>query len=186
MKWKLGFAALAATAMIWGDAGAQPTASAPAPDQTEAPAPSPRALELSHRLILAIHITDQLHALLKAMLPAMIDRQAQSIQGFKPEWRQAVTEATVAAMDDIMPAYLKDAERLYAKTFTEDELTQAVAFYESPVGRSLIEKSPSLAPELTKDMMARMNGLEADIKARLCAKLDVCKGAAATVKPTGT
>lgn len=44
----------------------------------------------------------------------------------------------------------KDYAQIYAETFTEDELKGLVAFYESPVGRSFVEKQPEL---IRKSMM---------------------------------
>ncbi len=185
MRLLLRPAAVAATLMALTLTLHPSAMAAPSDGSATAAVPSARAVDLSHRLVVAIRITDQLHALLKSMMPAMVDREARAFPDFKPEWRQAMTDATIAAMDDIMPGYLKDAEVLYAKTFSEEELAQAVAFYESPTGRSMVAKSPSLAPALTKSMVSRMDGLEADIKARFCAKTDTCKPTAASARPTG-
>ncbi len=180
---KLAGAVVGLTLISGVIANAQP---APPPGvASQASEPSARAVELSHRLFVAMHTDEQIRTMLRSLMPPMMDRLATKTPGFKLEWRQALTEATIAAMDDVMPAYLKNAEGIYARTFSEDDLVQSVAFYESPAGRSLLTKLPQLAPELAKDMMTRMSGLEADIRVRFCAKTDACKSAGAN-KPNGT
>jgi hypothetical protein len=177
MSWKRFGAVCAiglATAGALGPARAEP--------QPSSPAPSAHALELSHRLIHDMRLDVQIDSLLRAMLPGLIDRQSQAIPDFKPEWRQAISEATIEALNDVLPDYLHDAELLYARTFTEDELAQAVAFYESPAGRSFIDKSPSLAPELSKSILAKMSAIQADARDRFCRKSGACSGPAADAK----
>ena len=178
MIWRFGLAVLATFSMA-GAAVAQPAAPGAA-------APSARSLELSHRLLVDMQLTRQLEVSMKSLLPAMLQQQEKAFPGFKPEWQGPLTDATIAAMDDILPGYLKDAETLYAQTFTEDELTKAVAFYESPAGRAMIDKAPSLAPGLTKAMISRMDGMNADVHTRFCAKVNVCGDQSAAPKPNGT
>lgn len=64
-----------------------------------------------------------------------------------------------------------DMARVYALTFTEDEMRQLAAFYQTPLGRRLLDATPELAartneftqrrlmqhmPELTQQMMEQM------------------------------
>ena len=169
--------ALAALSLIAAPAFAQTPAS-PA-----AATPSARALELSHRLIVAMHVNDSFAAMMRSMIPQMVDLQAKRIPGFRPEWRQPLIEATQeAAGEDLMPALLKRAEPIYAQTFTEDELAQAVAFYESPVGQSIIRKSPTITPRLVSDFPALAAGLGQDVMARFCKKIGGCNKATGPTK----
>jgi hypothetical protein len=58
-----------------------------------------------------------------------------------------------------------------------------VAFYESPVGRAITEKTPSMAPksaQITRDLMPMM---QREIVTRLCAKLDCFGEKPAAPKP---
>ena len=150
--------------------------SARAADQ--APAPSARALELSHRLILAMHLTATFQSLMQSMTPQMIDFEAKQIPGFKPEWRQPMIEATQEAGEDLMSELLKEAEPIYAQTFTEEELAQATAFYESPTGQSMIRKSPQIAPLLMKNFQGLMTAMRTDTMTRFCKKIGGCDKAA--------
>lgn len=166
---KTTLSAVAALSLMAAPAFAQ------APASPAAAAPSARALELSHRLIVAMHVNDSFAAMMRALIPQMVDLQARRIPGFKPEWRQPLIEATQeAAGDDLMPALMKRAEPIYAQTFTEDELAQAVAFYESPVGQSIIRKSPSITPRLVGDLQTLAMAMGADVQARFCKKIGGC------------
>ena len=66
-----------------------------------------------------------------------------------------------------------DMVRVYALTYTEDELRQLATFYQTPLGRRLLETAPELAsrsaeltqrrlmehmPELQQQIMQQMQG----------------------------
>lgn len=69
-----------------------------------------------------------------------------------------------------------DMVRVYALTYTEDEMSQLSAFYQTPLGRRLLETTPELAartneatqrrlmehmPELTQQIMEQMQATPA-------------------------
>lgn len=47
-------------------------------------------------------------------------------------------------VDRMMPSLLSDIAKTYVEQFTEEELAQLSAFYQSPIGRSLVAKAPTL------------------------------------------
>ena len=62
--------------------------------------------------------------------------------------------------ESLKPEYV----RIYRESFTEEELKDLTAFYQTPTGRMLIEKQPILENKLgaaldqrMKSMMERMN-----------------------------
>jgi hypothetical protein len=174
--WRL--AAALAVSLLASPALAQPSSP---------PAPSARALELSHRLIVAVHLTDTFDSVMQNLMPQLIDMRSKQIQGFRPEWRQALIEASQEAGDDMMAQLAKQAEPIYAQTFTEDELSQAVAFYESPTGQSMIKKTPQITPLLMKNFQGLSESMQADMMARFCKKIGGCdKAGPAPDKPSGS
>jgi hypothetical protein len=59
--------------------------------------------------------------------------------------------------------------KIYDKHFTHDEIKELITFYESPVGKKMLEKTP----EITKDLMdAMMNDYMPDFQEELMQKLE--------------
>ncbi len=54
-----------------------------------------------------------------------------------------------------LPKYAEEVALIYARTFTLDELKQLNAFYDSPLGQKLLEKSPVLFKE-SADLIQQM------------------------------
>jgi hypothetical protein len=53
---------------------------------------------------------------------------------------------------------------LYSEMFTEEELKALVAFYQTPVGQKLVEKSPMLATKCNQVSQVRYDRLMAEIQ----------------------
>lgn len=73
----------------------------------------------------------------------MIPVLSKSIPEDKQEgFKQAATEFFEIAMNwkAVKPEFIK----IYQETFTDDELVQLATFYESPIGKKMLEKSPEL------------------------------------------
>jgi uncharacterized protein len=47
-------------------------------------------------------------------------------------------------IDKVMPTILEEIARSYMEHFSEEELAQIAAFYQSPTGRSMVAKMPAL------------------------------------------
>lgn len=145
--------------------------------QAQTAKPSARKLELAKRYFELIDFENQLAPIIEAMGPLMAGSVAAELR-IDPQSEEArklgvlVTETTVEVMADIMPAYLEELSKIAADIFTEEELEGLVAFYSSPVGRSLLEKSPRLEGPATKAMEGLMPQIEKRMGERLCAKLD--------------
>lgn len=92
--------------------------------------------------------------------------------GLSPKER-AIYDAVVAevadgAFDDLSAEFAS----LYAQAFTLAELKQLVAFYESPVGQSLMSKTAHLAGQ-SAEIAARHNAsFGRTLRTRLCARID--------------
>jgi hypothetical protein len=62
-----------------------------------------------------------------------------------------------------------------ATVFSVDELKALVAFYESPVGQSIIGKMPALGEISGKAVVELMPEMQADIEARVQRNIDALK-----------
>jgi uncharacterized protein len=58
--------------------------------------------------------------------------------------------------DKLKPAYID----LYASAYTEDEVNGILAFYKSPVGQSVLSKSPELITRSSQMVTARLQELQ--------------------------
>ncbi len=83
----------------------------------------------------------------------------QSIDAGKDEDKDKLTaEFARLAGKEIearLPKYAEEVALIYARTFTLDELKQLNAFYDSPLGQKLLEKSPVLFKE-SADLIQQM------------------------------
>ena len=65
-----------------------------------------------------------------------------------PDCRRDLDAAIGDTMKTLVPAYIDKLARIWAFRLTEKELTQAVAFAESPVGRSIADKGDAIAADM--------------------------------------
>ena len=62
--------------------------------------------------------------------------------------------------DKMRPSYIK----LYSETFSEEEIGGMLAFYESPAGRAMLAKMPTLLTKLIEVAQTQMNDLQPEIQ----------------------
>ena len=65
----------------------------------------------------------------------------------------------------------KEAAAIYAKTFTEEELTTIADFYKSGAGLKLLENGPLVTRELLKAAEIWSNGIQRDMAQQVATKL---------------
>lgn len=177
--WSALFAVGGALIVAW-PAGAQssPPAARSAPVNAKSEA-------LVRRYLAAIHFEKLLDTMVAAMLPLMTDGMIKEHPDITPEQRQMIADTVRDTMrEKFVPQMLDRMVPIYASTFSEPELEAIVTFYESPAGRAITEKAPSLAPksaEITRELMPQFQG---EIIRRLCAKIDcLAQKPAAPPKP---
>jgi hypothetical protein len=163
-------AALTAAALLFAAPALAEPVAAPA---RAASAPNPEAVALVRRYLAAIHFERTMDSVQAAMLPVMTEQLAQAHREVTPEQRQIVVDVVRRVMrEKMLPQMIDRLTPIYAQTFTAPELQAMVAFYESPIGQSIADKAPSLAPrtaEIVRELqpaMAREVVLE--IIARIC------------------
>lgn len=115
--------------------------------------------------------------------PAFLEPVMASNPDFPAEWRQPFLEAATAGAKSMIPTFIDRMAALYATTFTAEELTSAVTFYESPIGRSVISKSEALAKGTAPLMEELSPLLAAEILKRFCESTpEACSSGAPTFK----
>lgn len=82
-----------------------------------------------------------------------------------PEQKKQITDFQQRVMDVVSQkigwkALEPDFINLYASTYTEEELDGIVAFYKSPIGQKMIEKTPELTAKSTQITQQKMSELQ--------------------------
>jgi hypothetical protein len=112
----------------------------------------------------------QLDRMVKVMLDQMKNMQAgqlaqMSASGEDRERQEAVQRKTMAliaermSFDKIKPLYVK----VYAETFTEEELDGMLSFYKSPAGKAMMEKMPQMMARMMPLMQQWMADMKPDL-----------------------
>ncbi|HET9161465.1 MAG TPA: DUF2059 domain-containing protein [Caulobacteraceae bacterium] len=141
-------------------------------------APTPHQLDLARRYIDDTHMADVIRSSVQGMRPVMMAQLGVKLTDAEGAQFDAAFDASYKRFLD---QYFARVTPVLAETFSEEELTQLVAFYESPVGRSMIAKTPVLQAKLLPVIADLMPGFQADISQELCARFDCNAGQ--TAKP---
>ncbi len=151
---------------------------APVTALCETPAPAvadaamARKIALTKRYFKAMEMDKMIGSMMQSMIPVMIEQQRKANPSVTAEQGKAVSDSVIETMAAVTPTYIDRTIDVYADAFTEEELTEMVIFYEGPVGQSIVHKTPGLMPKTTQIMVDMIPELQADMKARLCKKID--------------
>lgn len=136
------------------------------PARVAASAPSPRAMDLSKRYFKAMRLEDSLGKALDALDPALLTGDDGD-----PAQAEAMRAATRQALDAAMPQYIEKMTPLLASAYSEEELAALVAFYESPVGQSVVAKSRDVGGISSQAMKDLLPGIMDDAMDRYCREM---------------
>ena len=73
---------------------------------------------------------------------------------------------------DYMPKILDATAQAYAEVFTTEELTAMDNFYESPVGQSMLAKTPQVMAKIMPKVTGFLPDMMAETQKRVCAEID--------------
>jgi hypothetical protein len=153
-----------ATAIAVATLPATPAA-ARSTEQTTAP-PTARMTALA-REYLNLTMTDQFEGVVRQMLGAEFENDSE-MQALPEEDRRMILNLTAELTADMVPQMITEMVPVYATTFTEEELTALVAFYETPLGRSIADKSIQVMPEADRAVMSVVPQLLEKMATRMC------------------
>lgn len=134
--------------------------------------PSAKSLDLARRYAKALNMEGTLVSMMGTMMPTLMDQIAQRNGGtVPPEVRSILTEVMEESTQAMTPRMIEAMLPAVAETFTEAELQAAVDYYESPLGRSFVAKSPAFMSKVTPAMSALAPEIHKDMNERLCKKV---------------
>ena len=142
-----------------------------------------RRVDLVNRYFKAVNLDAMMDTMLRSLMPMVTDQMRKDNPNLSEKDAGIVNEAVVEAMGDFMPKYKDAIADLYANSFTEDELTALVTFYETPTGRSITQKMPALTPKSMQLMSQMLPDIIEDMKAKVCAKTTCPKSGDAKSAP---
>jgi len=181
MRHRIPLIALAAIVAA-GPLAAAAQTSPPAPVAAAPAAVTPKTEALVRRMMKAMKVENQVDQMLGAMLPVMAEQQFKANPQLTEADRALIVETTRQVMrEEFTPKLLARAVPIYAATFNESELEQIVAFYESPPGRSIIEKMPSLGPKIAEAARELMPELAPAMMRAICGKVNCAAPPAGTM-----
>ena len=90
---------------------------------------------------------------------ALTPAQQKLANDFQDQLMQLLGQ--MVSWDELEPAYVK----LYAQSFTEDEIDGMLAFYKSPAGIAMVKKTPQLMTEANQIVQQRMVALQPKLQA---------------------
>ncbi|ODT87572.1 DUF2059 domain-containing protein [Phenylobacterium sp. SCN 70-31] len=134
--------------------------------------PSDDARDLARRYMAALRMESQVSAMMNNLMPAMIERAAKA-QGQRPnaELTEAVTHAAAESMRAMTPMLMEAMIPATVETFSREELQAAVDYYESPLGQSLVAKTPAFMARSVPALNALMPRMERDMQERICKEI---------------
>lgn len=130
------------------------------------PPPSLRRMTLA-RQYLDLLMTDQFEGVVHQMLGAEFENDS-AMQGLPEEDRRMIVSLTAELTADMVPQMITEMVPVYAATFTEQELDALVAFYDTPLGRSIANKSIEVMPEAERAIMSVVPQLLEKMATRMC------------------
>jgi hypothetical protein len=143
-----------------------PAAPATAQVAEQAAPPSLRRMMLA-RQYLDLLMTDQFEGVVHQMLGAEFENDTE-MQALPDEDRQMILSLTAELTVDMVPQMISQMVPVYATTFTEEELAALVAFYDTPLGRSIADKSIEVMPEADRAVMSVVPQLLEKMATRMC------------------
>jgi len=148
-------------------AASLPAAPVAAQSAEQGPAtPSPVRMELA-RQYLNLLMTDQFEGVVRQMLGTEFENDSE-MQALPEADRRMILELTAELTTDMVPQMITEMVPVYAATFTEEELAALVGFYDTPLGRSIADKSIEVMPEADRAVMSVVPRMLEKMATRMC------------------
>jgi hypothetical protein len=128
--------------------------------------------DLAERYFKAVHIDDTMRRAMASIMPTMIEQATRQTPDLPAGTREAMAEAAQGAAGDLIPKVEARMSEIMAQKFTTEELESILAFYESPVGQKIVEKTAEISSSVGPMMADLMPGVQQDMMRRFCAKVD--------------
>ncbi len=106
---------------------------------------------------------------LRPVIEAVVEEELALSGDTTPEQRAWYRDNVPVFFEDFMAELIEQVAPRYAASLTEDELSAGIAFYSSPLGRSLARKQMALQVDLEEELYAAMETMAVNMQAKYCA-----------------
>ena len=159
-------ALLALTLVLGGAARAQDLPAVPAVESI-----SPRKLELARELIEAAGGRSQMQNMLRGLGQQIASSASSKLSAAQKTQMGVMVEAEGDALTKRFPELQEAMAKGYAETYSEQELSDILAFYKSPSGRAMIAKAPAVMQDVMAAVFRMMPEIQRDAGEEICAKI---------------
>jgi uncharacterized protein len=143
---------------------------APARAQTPSPSPSPDSLAAAKELIGTMNMAEQFKAimpsLMKTLKPAIVQGRSEVDRDY-----DAMTPILLEGFQSRLSELMDAAAIIYASNFTADDLHVLTAFYKTPTGQKLLQKTPVVALQTITAGQKFGQSVAADMQKRIIEEL---------------
>lgn len=96
-------------------------------------------------------------AMINSMIPVLKQQASEKIQeNSAKEKFNSLMDTLIIEMKELSNKLVnEELVNIYAKHFTHEEIKDLITFYESPIGRKILEKSLEITKELMNAMMTK-------------------------------
>jgi hypothetical protein len=98
--------------------------------------------------------------------------ESYDASGMPSEQRAWLIESVSATLAEVMDATVREFRDDVADSFTVQELESAIAFYESPVGRSVVRKQVDMTMDMQETMMTLLMPRMSGLMEKFCLRFD--------------
>lgn len=142
--------------------------SKPAPSAPVAGQPSAHQMALSRRYV-ELAQSEQLEDAIRGIIMTQASTDPDT-RGLPDEDRRFLIDLSTELTADLLPEMLDRLVPVYARGYSEEELSALIAFYETDMGQSIIDKTYAMMPETNQAMMAVMPQMMDKMAVRICAR----------------
>lgn len=131
----------------------------------------PATLKEARLLLEAMHASATSDQMVQQLMASMGAGLEASNPGKGADVQKLMNEVLLPELSKIKPEMLDATANIYAANFSTDELKQMVAYYQSDIGRKMIERLPTLIQEQGQVARAMIGKMMPDIQAKLQAAI---------------
>jgi len=132
--------------------------------------PSPETLAAARELVATTKVTENFKAILPTILQGMKSAIVQGRPAVEKDY-DSIMPAMIELATSGLSEYAELMARIYAVNFTIGELRDLQAFYVTPTGQKLIEKTPTIAQQSFLVGQQWGKSIGADLRARITDEL---------------
>jgi len=125
------------------------------------------SMELARRLVEVSQGETIMQQMFNALTPQIMSLALNKDPNLNDEKKAKIEGVMKEELDAAIPEFLEQTAKIYASNFTEDELQDVIAFYESPTGK----KFQGLAPQLMQESMQHGQALGQNVGQRAIERL---------------